>query len=871
MRKLRCSFVVGLVLASAFFSGPGPAQETGKKPSPAVRLDAHGDPLPESALFRLGTVRFRLGGYVSGVAMSSDGAVLALNNNQGGITLLDAATGKELRKISGDPGGSQALAFTPDGKKLVSWGFQGLSIVDVASGTSRGRFPFQNRTGQFGQLAFSADGKTLVVGSSNFGQQNQKSHLIALEMNTGKEVGKFEVVQNYQVRGTISPDGKVAASWGQSLSRGVGDHQKMQEDSRTVQIWNMATGKEIRSLKSTVGYGIMSAALSADGQTMAVAAGGGSTLTLFNTKTGKEIRRWACRRAQQGTLTFSPDGKILALADATDGTLQLWDTASHKRLGLFEGKHCRFSGMAFLPKGTVRLCGIDGQAIVVWEVLPEKMLSPLGGHMYQISSLAFSHSGKELISAGSDGTICQWDLKTGKELRRHHYVDEDARRFGGPFYAQSSVVFSPDGKYFAGHSQFNNNLRLREFPSGKVVCDFETNFGFSGGPGVTFSPDGSLIATGGRDQVVRVWSIASGQELSQIKGKSNQSLNLAFSPDGKLLAMRGFGFMPGGGQVGELLVAEVAGGKILWKEETQSFQNAPLAFSSDGKFLLTTDPAKVALRNPATGKEFRNFQGNTNTNSMALSPDNRLLALCSINYQLRNNVQHATSAISVWELASGQMRCQFNGHQGMITCLAFSGDGKILASGGADTTVLLWNVRGGKGEERAKAWTPKEIQEVWDDLAANAGKANAAIDKMLAAPSEAISLLQKNLTIPKPVVVDPQQLQQWIMDLGSEQFTARESASKKLEKAGRLAADALTKARKEKQPLEVMRRLDRLLKKLESIIPSATDLRRLRALEVLEMVASPKARELLQQQAKGPGDPVTDEARSALKRLNKGR
>jgi WD40 repeat protein len=872
MRNICSQIVVGLALSALLFAGPGPAQEAKQKQVPAARVDRNGDPLPESALFRLGTTRFRLGGYVSGLAISSDGTMLALNNNQGGITLLDAATGKEIRKISGDPGGVQALTFTPDGKKLVSWGFQGFHAVDVASGVSQGRFPFQNRTGRFGPLAFSADGKTLVVGSSNFGQQNQKSHLFALELNTGKEVGKFEVVQNFQVNGTISGNGKILASWGQSLSRGGGaDHQRMQEDSRTVQVWDLASGKELRRLKSTVGYGIMSAALTADGQTMAVASGGGSTLTLWNTKTGKEIRRWACRRAQQAMLTFSPDGKILALADATDGMLQLWDTTTHKRLGLFEGKHCRFSGMAFLPKGTIRLCGIDGQAIVVWEVLPEKMLTPVGGHLHQISSLTFSQSGKELISAGADGTICHWDLKTGKELRQTRFLDEDARRFGGPFYPQGGIVFSPDGRFCASYSQFNNNLRLRELPSGKAVCDLEGTFGVPGGPGVTFSPNGKLVAAGGRDQFVRVWNIASGEELSLIKGNANQSLSLAFSPDGKSLAMRAFGFNPGGGQAGELLLAEVAGGKILWKEESQGFNNASLLFTGDGKWLLTVDPMKMSLRDPASGKESRHFQTNSaNINGVALSADNRLLALSHVNYQFRGNFQEATSAISVWELASGQMRCQFKGHQGMITQLAFSRDGKVLASGGADTTILLWNVRSGRAEPRAQAWSPKEIQEVWESLADNAGKAHGVIYKMLSAPTEAIGLLQKNLTIPKPVKVDPQQIQQWIGDLGSEQFVTRESATKKLEQAGLLAAEALNQARKGKQPLEVIRRLDHLLKKLQSAAPSAKDLRRLRALEVLEMLASPQARELLQQQAKGlPGDPVTLDAQAVLRRLQK--
>src|SRR5260370_38024669 len=273
----------GLIWAATLLALSGSAQETEPKKPIAVRLDHHGDPLPDSALFRFGTVRFRAGNCFQGLGMSSYGKFLALNNNQGKVNLIDAATGKEIRKIAGDPGGSQTLAFTADGKRLVSWGFQGVKITDVATGNSLGQLPIRNQTGQFGPLAFSADGKILAVGSSNFGQ-NQKSHLLALDINTAKELGKFEVVQNYQVKGTISGDGKILASWGQSIPRGPADHKQIQEANRTLQIWDLATGKELgRALVS--GYGIASVALSADGKNMAIASGAGSTLTLWDRKT----------------------------------------------------------------------------------------------------------------------------------------------------------------------------------------------------------------------------------------------------------------------------------------------------------------------------------------------------------------------------------------------------------------------------------------------------------------------------------------------------------------------------------------------------------------------------------------------------------
>src|SRR5262249_54757168 len=109
------------------------ADEPAKKPA---RVDAHGDALPEGALARLGTVRFREGNYFSASALSPDGKLLALLNNSGSIRLLDATTGKEVRSFRTNGGGFPSLTFSPDGKLLAAADYSNrIQLWDAATGT----------------------------------------------------------------------------------------------------------------------------------------------------------------------------------------------------------------------------------------------------------------------------------------------------------------------------------------------------------------------------------------------------------------------------------------------------------------------------------------------------------------------------------------------------------------------------------------------------------------------------------------------------------------------------------------------------------------------------------------------------------------
>jgi hypothetical protein len=313
---------------------------------------------------------------------------------------------------------------------------------------------------------------------------------------------------------------------------------------------------------------------------------------------------------------------------------------------------------------------------------------------------------------------------------------------------------------------------------------------------------------------------------------------------------------------------------ILPKETKEGWSPA-LAFSPDGKTLAQADvpvlgqPPRVRLWEAATGKELLTIEpGLIKTLSLkaiAFSSDCKILAT------------GGEDVIQLWDIATGkellrrERHAAFSGsvrHYGFVRALAFSPAGRTLATGLVDTTILVWDLASATGQTArpAKDLGPTELDRLWVDLANEDGrKTHAALWTWVTVPEKAVAFLKGRL---RPVTVEDARVWQRIADLDSNQFTVREAASQELEKRGASAEPALRKALEKHPSAEARQRLESLLKKLES--PSAEQLRDLRALQVLEYVDTPEARQVLETLAKGaPGARLTREAKASLERLAK--
>jgi WD40 repeat protein len=855
LRRQPLALVLGLLLAAAGTAADKP------------RTDAHGDSLPDEALQRLGTARFRTDG-ARVAALSPDGKRIAVAW-QNGIIVLDADAGKEVERfVVPSPGGLHSLTFSPDGKRLVAVGYQGVQVLDARSGKVLGSLDTGDRTSGVRSVSFSADGSRIAVGGQNL---NAKVQATVWDADGLKKLHALDVLHDQQPSVALSGDGKSLATWGLAARS-----DRDQEFPRTVQLWDTATGKELKKVGGD--SSVTAAALSRDGKQLATVEGA-AALTVWDVESGKVAHRLAVRRGT-AQVQYSPDGKLLA-ATTRDGTLQLWDVPGHRRLGVTPGPagsvsmiNANGASLAFLPDGKVRAVAGSLQALHVWEAPSGRVLSPQDAHVGAVTAVRFSADGRKVVSAAADG-LRVWDAATGKSERRVELRDpNDPLRGSEPHL----FLLSPDGRSVLVGSSVITGARLVDLATEQELFALDAA---SDGNGLSaaYSADGKTLAVAGRVYVnpnqftgVRVWDVAAGRERATFKLKGDRVLHAAVgvSADGKavLTAANAYGNGPRAGQTTELTLWDAATGKERWTK-THPRWTTHLALTPDGECAVGGGPTGLYLYDAATGAELPQLEAadRFQAQCLALSPDGRSLAAAGRPLKL----QDPAGPVRVWEVATGKVRAEYAGHRQAATALAFSPDGRALASGSQDTTVLLWDLTGKLSAAAQATGKPKPdgFDALWNDLdGGDPQKAYRLMQGLAAHPAEAAALVKAKLPPVKGKGATAAEIDKLIADLDSDDFDRREAAAKALSELGPAAAAALAKALQGEPTVEKKRRAEELLEALRAKGPSAEMVRPTRALELLERAGTPEAKQVLEELAKGdPEAPLTRQAKATLKRL----
>jgi WD40 repeat protein len=558
----------------------------------------------------------------------------------------------------------------------------------------------------------------------------------------------------------------------------------------------------------------------------------------------------------------------------------VWDLAAGRRLSPPRGPECRFQGVAFPPAAKRRIIafGVQGQSLVVWDLLGGKRISSDSGHCSTISALTFRADGRGLFTTAADGRLIEWDL-AGREVRRLERARSSPplggfgrrpMRAGG--FGQAEGVFSPGGAYLVGGERFSA-MSVREVQTGQDVLTLPS--AYRSASMLAFSRDGKLlaVAAGESKKQVLLFRVESGEELPACEMGSTAVTALAFDPSGKRLAVAFAAKEDQTANQGEIRVW-----RTDLKREDSSFKLfavppdslgavTGLVFSpiQDGplsQMLLVLHSRGARLLDGRSGRELDLVNvRNALSTTPVFSPDGRSLALAT------SSEEGAHHTVELLELTSGMKRWSAT-VPAAVTALAFSPSGKVLATGHRDSTGLLWDVT---GQRLGRLVHAGHLAKCWADLMSeNAEAAFESQRALAAAGGDAIDFLGKRLRPAPGKPLSGETLARLVKDLDDSEFAVRKRAFALLAEAGTSAEPHLRAALAGKPSAEVARRARELLAKLGRPGASGETLRALRAVEVLEWIGTPAARALVEKLSRGRTDALlTRDALSTLRRLGK--
>jgi dipeptidyl aminopeptidase/acylaminoacyl peptidase len=249
--------------------------------------------------------------------------------------------------------------------------------------------------------------------------------------------------------------------------------------------------------------------------------------------------------------------------------------------------------------------------------------------------------------------------------------------------SQCSVAFSPDGETFGGVCH-RNTLPVWDAANAELIHQLEATAVQE--VALAFSPDGELFATGGMAKVIRLWDAVSGEYIDSIGPLPAPIWDLAFSPDGTTMASASFDLSGASNEPG-IHLWDVNRRDLLWEYDGNNtpLRVLSLAFSPDGKVLAVGTFDSVLVLEAATGELQQTLPMPSHVGDLAFSPDGDLLAAgCDDN------------KIWLWDPYTYQLLATLEGHAGYVNGVAFTPDASVLISGGHDRQVGVWDVESGK-------------------------------------------------------------------------------------------------------------------------------------------------------------------------------
>lgn len=563
---------------------------------------------------------------INGVALSPDGQFLATGHFEGEVKLWKVADGKLLFCGLGHTSTVWSVAFSPDGHLLASASFdRSIRLWDLR--TQKLQSTLQGHQDWVWSVSFSLDGKLLASGSRD---RTLKLWDIATGACLQTYLGHTDMVTT------------VAFSASGILASGSAD--------QTIRLWQVTTGQCDRILHGHRDR-LSSLSFSPDAQTLA--SSDSQTLHLWDIPTG------TCRQTFDSltsvwSIAWSPDNQTLAIGNGQ--TLELRDCQNSTQI--LASFASQIWSIAWSANGI--LAASDKQTAKLWNcaTLPAKPLHTLQNYTNAVYSVAFHPHHPIFASVSSDRTLSLWDLPTRTCIKTLHT----------PHHALRTVAVHPQGLLAVGGAEPTLWLWT---PTGHRLLSGHTDSLCS----VAFSPDGNLLASGSRDQTIRLWDASNYRTLKILTGHDSWVLSVAFSPNGQWLASSSADQT--------IRIWDLRTGECLKCLTGHQGIIPSVVWSPDSSTLASgSEDHTVKLWHRNTGECYWTCEEHQSIVwSVAFSPNGQFVASSSFDRTIR-----------LWNQQTRRCDRLFYGHTNFVWSVAFSPDNKILVSGSNDETIKLWDV-----------------------------------------------------------------------------------------------------------------------------------------------------------------------------------
>lgn len=648
-----------------------PAFADGAQAPKGAGLDGYGDALPPGAVARLGTGRL-CHPSVHFLAFSPDGKRLATVGYKE-LRLWEVASGKRLQEWAVPQAPSYSASWSPlafsPDGQYVALGCRDKTLRLWESAT--GREILKQPHDFVTALAFGRDGQALAVTAGD--------RVRVYDPRTGRARYEVEACK-YVNHVAFSADGKTLIAVG---------NDKPDRKVFCIYAWDAATGQQTDD--HFFEFASWASQLSPDGKYLVIPEPKGGRLRLWDTGTGKQIGQTEEPAGSALQIAFSGDGTRLATLNR-DGQARIWQSATGKLVHQFAAS-TDFAGKLALSADGKVLATVSrrDQAIHLWDTAKGKELHAFIGHRSGPLSVAFAADGKSVLSAtrdpgfshpprqGADWSLRRWDYHSGKELDVWRRDQESEVRY---------AVFSPDGRFLA-LANSSGLLRLIDCVSGKdertwslpteVITMKSGNevirkHDSLSANEVVFSADGALMAVSGRNKIT-LYDTALGKQLRELIRPLAASVHCSFFPDGKSLVVSDWT----GGKA-PLVRIDAMTGEVLRRYGDMKNPASVLAVGPKGDVVAVITGTVLHLLDADSGKVQWTAKLPEWSFAVAFSGDGRLLATGG-----------RDAVIRLWDCAAGTALHELPGHNGEVTSLLFSRDNRWLVSGGGNTG-LVWDL-----------------------------------------------------------------------------------------------------------------------------------------------------------------------------------